>query len=198
MRALLVTLARRRLVVVSLAIALVVGLAGWLAVIRPQAGKLVSVDQQQASERLTVAELSAQLAQLQGDAKQVKRSSSFFQRFEQAIPPSPDEPLLVVEVYRLASRERVHLDSITDDSLQSTSKGYSTIPVSMTVSGPHDAVLAFLAGLYGLPRLLTIQSLDLSGQGNLDASSSAPYSGTITATGYTTYVTPRSGAAPTG
>ena len=178
----------------SLVAVLVLVLAWWFAWMSPESTKLASVRAQQASQRQTEASLTAELAMLRADATRVRIASPFLAHFAQAIPAAPDAPSLVEQVYRLAVQDNVTLQSITDDNVVSAGTGYSTIPVSMSVAGGHDALLAFVAGLYQLPRLLTIQTLDLSGTTSVLSAGNASYTASIGATAYTTYVAPTPGS----
>ena len=65
-----------------------------------------------------------------------------------------------------------------------------SIPVSITLKGPHKDCLTFLADIYKLPRLITISAVTpISGassvsQPNVLANDSLPYTMSITATAY--------------
>jgi Tfp pilus assembly protein PilO len=181
------TLARPKVIVPVVGV-LVLVLAWWFAWMSPEGAKLASVRRQQQEQQVQAASLAAQLARLRADAKQVRAASPFLKRFASAIPSVPDSPGIVEQIYRLSVSDGVSLESITDNTLDPTSQGYSTIPVTLSVSGPHDSVLAFLSGLYKLPRLLTLQTVNLSGTGDVLASGLESYDATVDATAYTTYV----------
>lgn len=159
----------------------------WFAWMSPQSAKLASVREQQVQAEASRSALLFRLEELQQDAKQATAATAYLSRFDRAIPAYPDAPGLVVQVYDLATRDNVKLLNITDNSLIADG-GYSTIPVSIDVSGGHDDVLAFVKGLYSIPRLLTIQTLSLSGAGNVNQSSSVSTTATISATAYTLQV----------
>ncbi|MDA8291338.1 MAG: type 4a pilus biogenesis protein PilO [Actinomycetota bacterium] len=180
------SLVQRPAVLVSVVGVLVLALAWWFAWMAPEGTKLAGIRQQQVTAQQTETRLDLRLVQLRAEAKQVRAAAPFLEHFAQAIPPVPDAPDLVVQVYHLAVANGVSLQSVTDDSVQTTGLGYSTIPVSLSVAGPHDQLLAFVSGLYRLTRLLTIQSVSLSGNGNLNASSFSNYTASISATAYTT------------
>lgn len=173
----------------------VVAIAWWFAWMRPESSKLASVRRQETEQRALQASLTAELMTLRAEAKQVHRASPFLDRFAKAIPAAPDSPEIVVQVYDLSVQDNVTLQSITDNTIDPTTSGYSTIPVSLSVSGGHDSLLAFLAGLYHLPRLLTVQSVSLSGKGSILSSGQESYSASIGATAYTTYVPSAAGTA---
>lgn len=181
-------LARRPAVLVSVLGVVVLVIAWWFAWMAPEGTKLAGIRQQQVTAQQTETRLDLRLVQLRAEAKQVKAAAPFLKRFSQAIPATPDAPDLVVAIYRLSVADGVSLQSVTDDSVQPTGLGYSAIPVAMSVQGPHDQLLSFIAGLYKMSRLLTIQTVSLSGNGNLDAPSFASYTASITATAYTTSV----------
>ena len=177
-------LIRRRLVAASLLAVIGLGLAWWFVWMTPQAQKLTSVRAQQAQATATRGSLLMQLRELQQDSKEARSAAAYLKRFNAAIPSTPDAPGLVVEVYRLAQRDGVQLSSITDNSLVPAS-GYSSIPVSIEVSGGHDQVISFVSGLYRIDRLLTIQGLSISGAQNINQSSAATTSASVSATAYT-------------
>lgn len=163
-------------------------LAWWFVWMAPEGQKLVSVRMQESTDQMARDSLVATLAQLKLESKQSSSERSFITRFVADIPPEQDAPSLVVLVYRLAVRDGVKLQSITDNTVSPSSSELSTVPVTMAVSGAHDAIVQFVSGLYRLPRLLTIQSLALAGSGNVNAKSATTYTATISATAYTTYV----------
>ena len=178
----------------SMVVVLVLALGWWFAWMSPEGAKLASVRAEQARQQQTEVSLTSELTMLRADATRVRLASPFLARFGRAIPALPDAPSIVEQVYQLAVQDNVTLQSITDDSVVSAGLGYSTIPVSMSVAGGHDALLAFVAGLYQLPRLLTIQTLDLSGTTSVLSSGNASYTASIGATAYTTYVAPTPGS----
>lgn len=176
--------------------------AWWLAWMKPQGAKLASARLQRVTDEATVASLQAKIAHLHAVAQREQKAKDFLDAFAGQIPSSPEAPQLVVQVYRLASRDHLKLESITDNAVDPAGAGYSTIPVSLTVSGPQGGITAFVSGLYHLPRLVTIQQLDLTGPANGDVvvGGGGAYHATISATAYTTSVTATStaGAGSTG
>lgn len=168
----------------------------WLAWMQPEGAKLASAQAQQASDQATVASLQAKLSQLHGIAKREAAAEHFLKVFGNEIPSGPDAPMLVVQVYRLAQKCNLKLESITDDAVNQASPNYATIPVSLVVSGSQQGIKYFIGGLYHLPRLLTIQQLQVSGPSNGDVvqGGGGTYRATISATAYTTSVTASSTA----
>jgi Tfp pilus assembly protein PilO len=178
-------LLRRPKFIAAVLVPLALVVAWWFAWMAPQNRHLASAHTQQTQAELQQSELNDRLVQLQHEATQVKAAAPFARRFSAAIPSTPDAPGLVNQVYALSQRAGVQLQGITDDSVNSE-KTYSSIPVDIEATGKHNAIVAFVDGLYQLPRLLTVQSLDLSGSGPLNVSGNGQYQVSISATAYTT------------
>lgn len=178
-------LLKKPLVIGSVVGFLVLLIVWWFAWMQPESHKLDGIRQQEQQDQQRVASLRLQLAQLEAEAKVVRASSPFLKYFAAAIPSNPEAPTLVVQLYHLATQMGVKLQSVTDNTV-TPAAGYSTIPLEIAVSGPHDSVFNFVRGLYKLNRLVTVQSLGLSGSGDLNASGSGLYSASISATAYTT------------
>jgi type IV pilus assembly protein PilO len=181
-------LSRRRGVLVSGGGVVIVAIGWWFGWMTPEAAKLTSVHVQEVAQQQLQEQLTLQLDTLKGEARQVRTSLPLLHRFEEAIPAKPEAPDLVVSIYNLATSDNVDLQTITDNSVSAAGSGYSTIPISLAVSGSHDGVEAFISGLYGLPRLITVQTVSLSGSGNVNSSASGTWTASISATAYTTSI----------
>jgi type IV pilus assembly protein PilO len=170
--------------------------AWWLAWMAPESAKLTSARDQKLNDQAMIATLEAKMAQLHTVARHEAKARRFIAAFEQEIPSAPNAPALVVQIYRLAARNGLRLESITDNAVNPGAT-YSSIPVSLQVTGSQAGITAFVGGLYRLPRLLTIQQVQLSGPANGDVlagGGSGAYQATISATAYTTSVTASSTA----
>jgi Tfp pilus assembly protein PilO len=171
-------------------IAAIIGLllVWWLAWMSPEASKLSSVRAQQASLELQQATLQAQLDGLKLDLKHLHRVNAIVYTVDNAIPSLPQSAQLVNQLFALAKSSGVSLSSVDDTSVVPANGSISTMPVSIAVNtAPGAAVIRFVDGLYTLPRLLTVQSLSLSGSGRITDVDAGSFSATIAATAYTTY-----------
>lgn len=166
-------------------------LAWWFAWMAPEGARLASARATAQTDQIQKGNLAAELAQLVHEQQRFGAGDPLVKRFAAAFPASADAADLVVQVYNLANSTSTNLQSITDDSVTAAaSTQYSTIPVSITVSGSTGAVNAFVAGLYQLPRLLTIQSLNLAGGAVNTAGGGGQQTASINATAYTTAAGP--------
>jgi Tfp pilus assembly protein PilO len=191
-------LLKQRNVLIAAGVVLLLALLWWLLWMSPEASKLTSLQAQQTQLQSRQTLLSDQLFTLQQDRREVHAAAPFIRRFDGAIPSLPDQGLLVVQLDDLANASGVTITLIGDNTITppATGQSYSTMPISMTVTGGFAKVQSFVAGLYNLARLLTIQQLAYSGSANVNDGGNAAFTATIGATAYTTYVPPAT--APTG
>lgn len=182
---------------------IVIALVWWMAWMSPEASKLNSVESQQTSAQGQISLLQTQITSLKAQSVQLTKELPYLKFFQSQIPPLPLQGELTSQLYQLSLSTKTFISSLSDNSVApatTTSAGYSTMPISIQLSGSHNGVVAFLQGLYHLQRLITIQQISLtppSQQPNLNANGNAPgFAASITATAYTTYV-PVAPSAPT-
>lgn len=195
----LTALVRRRRLLVLVAASVLGALAWWFAWMAPTGSRLVRAQAAEVTSRATVASLQQRLVELQRAARHAGAARAFVGRVGRAIPASADAPQLVSQIYALALASGVKLQAITDDTVVRAGADYSAVPVTLSLSGRQAGIVAFVDGLYHLPRLITIQQLQLSGPGGVDvvAGTRGVETASINATAYTTAVTAGAGAAAT-
>lgn len=133
----------------------------------PEGHKLSSVKTQELSQATQITTLQANLRQAELESEFVSKYQTYLSFFSNQVPVLPEEGQLVYELGRLSNADGVDLTSVSADTTVAAvpPATLSTIPVSMTVTGAHDNILRFLAGIYTLPRLITIQSIQPSPTG---------------------------------
>jgi Tfp pilus assembly protein PilO len=143
-----------------------------------------------------VSQLNAELVALQAEKKLVLKELPYLQKVTTAIPPTEDPPNIVDQLSTLADKTHCKLGSVNPADVVSPSGtvGLSIIPVTFTVSGTHQAVFVFLKDFYTLQRLMTISTVALAPGGTspniLAVGDGQPYTLSVSATAYTTYVPP--------
>lgn len=189
--------------VAAVGILVVLLVAWWFAWMQPESHKIAAAQAQLQAVQSSELQVEAQLATLRADKRAVELAIPFFKTFSRSIPSEPDDAQLITQVYYLSQRTNVTLNSITPaNGLSGTpTLGYSEVSVNISVQGTLGDIERFVAGLTGqgrtpLPRLMTIQSLSLSGnaQGNVLTAQAQPYSATISAMAYTTALPATAGA----
>ncbi len=188
MTALALRLLRRPGLLAPLAAVVLVGVVWWFGWMAPEQATLAAARVTRATDTAEISSLETRLAQLRIDARHEVAARRFVRRFAAEIPARADAPQLVSQIYALAERSGVRLQSISDNTVVGGGGGYSTVPVALTVSGQQAGIVSFVGGLYHLVRLVTVQRLNLSGpsSGNVVVGTRGLYSASIAATAYTT------------
>ena len=158
----------------------------------PEGHKLASVQAQQLTAQQRVDQLQTSLNVLEHENSVVQRYRNFLTFFGSEVPVQPEQGQLVYQLGKLETADNVQLTSIDVSTTvpAATGSALSTIPVTMSVSGPHANVMKFLSDLYQLPRLITIQSVapaPSQGAGasyNVLGHDSVPFNLSITGTAY--------------
>ena len=169
-----------------------IALIWWFAWMAPQGNKLNSVNQQQQQLESQVASLNTTIGALKIEASQAQKLLPYLAFFQLSIPPLPESGDLTTELYNLSLKTKTFISALSDATTTPTTGGYSTIPVTIQLTGTEKGVLAFVEGIYTLPRLITIQTLALSppaaAANILKPTNTTGFTASINATAYTTYV----------
>jgi Tfp pilus assembly protein PilO len=189
-------LLKSKVVLIVTGVVIVLLIVWWFAWMVPEGNKLTTVQQQVASDQSMVTQLNLELASLKAEKKLVLSELPYLKKVSAAIPPIEDPPGIVDSLNTLANNTGCDLLSVTpaDSPSPSGVAGLSTISVSFSISGTHSNVFAFLSGFYKMKRLMTIDSVSLSPASSnsniLAVGDGQKYGMTVTATAYTTFVTP--------
>lgn len=143
---------------------IVVLLAWYFLFWKPEASKLSSVHAQQATAVSQQQQLNNKLRQIIREDQFVAKYHNFLTYFDSQVPVQPEQGQLVYVLGKLQSRDHVDITTLSASSTAAPTTGttLSTIPISMTVTGTHNNVIQFLSGLYGVSRLITVQSISPS------------------------------------
>ncbi|HEV2591391.1 MAG TPA: type 4a pilus biogenesis protein PilO [Gaiellaceae bacterium] len=123
------------------ALALVVGIAGFLLVVSPQQSKITSLDDQIASQQAELAGLHSAASH-----KPDLRAAELFQ-LSRALPDDTDQAGIVLTLAQLAQRSGVTLSGMQFQTPVALADGSTAVPVSVVVQGKWSSVTAFLAAL---------------------------------------------------
>lgn len=163
-------LLKQPLVIGSIIVLILAVIFWWIFAINPADNKIASVHQQQSVDQLQIQSLNQRLAFLKAEQNIVLKPAvkKFLNKtFPNAFPLHPYRPAIIYEIAFLAYANNLKLTTISDFTT-GTWDGLVDIPISFTVSGLYNNEYAFLNDLYGydktFPRLITIQSLQISQQ----------------------------------
>lgn len=155
-------------VFVPIAVAVVVILIWLFVFFLPQGSKLSKLDTQEQSLQQQEARLNAQLAAL----RHINASALTQLRNEYTadLPPTVDNTGYLKLINNAVAQAGVTLISFTPGAVTGTPvplQGTSVIPISVTLqtSGTYDSELRLMQLLYKLPRLTTIDQIEITGGG---------------------------------
>lgn len=183
---------KRPRVLGAVGVVLVLLIAWYFAWWSPESSKLASVQQQQTRQTQQISVLNAHLQEIIREDAIVAKYQNFLAFFGSQVPVQPEQGQLVYMLGRLEKSDNVDISSINASTTAAPTTGstLSTIPITMSVSGPHNNVVKFLADLYSLPRLITIQSVSPSptaapsGTYNVLGRDKVPFQLSLTGTAY--------------
>jgi type IV pilus assembly protein PilO len=141
---------------------LVVGLAGWFLLVRPQGAKVDDLKRQSVDVEQKLAAYRQQVAAARS-APKIEVADVY--RVAKAMPSKTDMPDLVLELSQLARDTGIRFDSISPQPVAAVGS-YSVLPISVTFNGNFYNLADFL---YRLRSLVTVHAGRLDATGRLFA-----------------------------
>jgi Tfp pilus assembly protein PilO len=199
--------AKRQWTLATALVCLLVLVAGFLLLAKPQHSKAASIRTQTAGVNNQITTLRAQLAMLQEESKNIATQQAALFAIEQQLPSGPQLPTLLVKLDAAAAKEKVTLTNVAPGqpaaysytpvvtttpsagataaptpAAAATVPGLADIPVSLAVSGNYSEIEGFLDDLEGLQRSMLVNTFSLTGGGGTSTSSTTSTPNEITAT----------------
>jgi type IV pilus assembly protein PilO len=141
---------------------LVVGLAGWFLLVRPQGAKVKSLKADAADIQAKIGAYNQQVAAARA-APKIEVADVY--RLAKAMPDRTDMPDLVLELSQLARDTGIRFDSISPQPITPIGS-YTVLPISVTFQGNFYNLADFL---YRLRSLVTVHAGRLDATGRLFA-----------------------------
>jgi type IV pilus assembly protein PilO len=141
---------------------LILGLAGWFLLVRPQGAKLDDLKRQTADAQGRLDAYNQQVAAARA-APEIKVADVY--RLAKAMPDRADMPDLVLELSQLARATGIRFDTITPQPAVSVGS-YQVLPISVTFNGNFYNLADFL---YRVRSLVTVRAGRLDATGRLFA-----------------------------
>jgi type IV pilus assembly protein PilO len=138
----------------------VVGLAGWFLLVRPQGAKLTDLKTQATEVQAKIEAYRQQVAAARA-APKIEVADVY--RLAKAMPDRTDMPDLVLELSQLARDTGIRFDAITPQQI-SPLGSYMVLPISVTFQGNFYNVADFL---YRLRSLVSVHAGRLDATGRL-------------------------------
>jgi type IV pilus assembly protein PilO len=141
---------------------LVVGLAGWFLLVRPQGGKVKDLKSQAADAQAKIDAYHQQVAAARA-APKIEVADVY--RLAKAMPDRTDMPDLVLELSQLARDTGIRFDSISPQPITPLGS-YQVLPISVTFNGNFYNLADFL---YRVRSLVSVHGGRLDATGRLFA-----------------------------
>jgi type IV pilus assembly protein PilO len=141
---------------------LLVGLAGWFLLVRPQGSKLSDLKRQTVDVQQRIDAYQRQVAAARS-APKIEVADVY--RLAKAMPDRTDMPDLVLELSQLARDTGIRFDSISPQNATPIGS-YQVLPISVTFNGNFYNLADFL---YRMRSLVTVQAGRLDATGRLFA-----------------------------
>lgn len=150
------------LIGIILGAVLVVGLAGWFLLVRPQGAKVKSLKRDAADIQAKIGAYNQQVAAARA-APKIEVADVY--RLAKAMPDRTDMPDLVLELSQLARDAGIRFDSIAPQPIAPIGS-YTVLPISVTFQGNFYNLADFL---YRLRSLVSVHAGRLDATGRLFA-----------------------------
>lgn len=147
--------------IAALVLIVLLGIVAWIWFISPENDRYNTLHAQEESLKNAVREKQLLAANLPAYQAQIQEMNLRFERFLQQLPNRSQIPSLLDDV-TLAGRSR-GLEFGLFQPLPETNKDfYAEIPVKIKVVGSYDEIGRFAAAVAAMPRIVTINDIDIS------------------------------------
>jgi Tfp pilus assembly protein PilO len=153
---------RRSPIIAGIAVAVVCILAVVFLVL-PKKAAVSDAQSQLDTVKSQTAQLQVQLQSLADAKAQAPAARHTIRRVQQQVPPTADEPGLILLLRNAAERSAVDFTDISVSTpLTSTDSTFSTIPVTMSLTGTYFSLDEFLFRIETLPRAAKVLTGSIS------------------------------------
>lgn len=173
------TKSTRRIVGVTVAAAVVLVVAWYVALMSPQSHHLAAAHTARAAAVQKVGQLNSEVASLQAFVKQIPSDTARLAALQAAFPENPSLDSALNQLHSAAVGAGVKLSSVGPSApgvkaasaatSAPQSAGGPAITLSLNASGSYPEVMTFIRDLDSMPRVLVIDQLSLAGTSQLTA-----------------------------
>ena len=162
----LIAALKRPVVLIGVGVAVLLVIVWLLVFFVPQGHKLTTLQTEKVSLEQQVAQDEARVAQVRKESQHVGQIQEMYSTLAGYVPAEEDLYTYIQTLSNAANSSGVTITSLVPSALQSVSgTSYSAVPISATIKGTYDHVLAFIKAVYALPRLTDINGVEISGGG---------------------------------
>ncbi|MCK9189381.1 type 4a pilus biogenesis protein PilO [Acidithiobacillus sp.] len=162
---------KTKLIVIAI-IVLVLGVVVWFEFISPENEKYDQLQTQEDSLKIQVRQKQLLAASLPAYQAQIREMNRRFQNFLQQLPNRTQIPSLLDNV-TLAGRSRGLDFELFQPTGEVNKNFYAEIPVKLKVVGTYNDIGRFAAAVAAMPRIVTINNIDIARMPDAGATSAA-------------------------
>ena len=162
---------KTKLIVIAI-IVLVLGVVVWFEFISPENDKYDQLQAQEGSLKIQVRQKQLLAASLPAYQAQIREMNRRFQNFLQQLPNRTQIPSLLDNV-TLAGRSRGLDFELFQPTGEVNKNFYAEIPVKLKVVGTYNDIGRFAAAVAAMPRIVTINNIDIARMPDAGATSAA-------------------------
>ena len=162
---------KTKLIVIAI-IVLVLGVVVWFEFISPENDKYDQLQAQEDSLKIQVRQKQLLAASLPAYQAQIREMNRRFQNFLQQLPNRTQIPSLLDDV-TLAGRSRGMDFELFTPTGEVNKNFYAEIPVKLKVVGTYNDIGRFAAAVAAMPRIVTINNIDIARMPDAGATSAA-------------------------
>lgn len=165
------TALRRKPVLISIAVGVIVVVVWLLALFLPEGSKVSSLQVKEASLQQEISQGNAKVARLKHTFQQASQLDAMDAALQAAVPSTPDifktTANYTSSLSAAAAADQMVVTSVNPQGATAGTSGsaFTSIPVSLDVSGTYDHLLSLIGSIYTLPRLTDISSVKITGGG---------------------------------
>lgn len=164
----------RRLVAVTVAVAVALIAAFWFVAWSPTGHRLATARKAVASANADHDQLQAQLVSLRAGQRRLPELKAQLAALDQLVPATVSLDTAVDQISAAAAAAGVSVATLTPTAQGSTSSlssssspgGPPSVAVVLSASGSYPAMVDFVQRLQGAPRLFVVEGMTLSGSGS--------------------------------
>lgn len=178
----------RRIALIAGGAAVVLLIAWFLLLWSPKGGELTEAHERRDVAQQKVTELQVRLDRLKDAQRREPQLLATRDRLASAIPEKPDLAAFILDANDAAAKAGVDFISIapTPPAVSTVLGVPAGIRLNISVSGPYFATLNFLDRLADLPRIMVVDSVQVSPSGAGESSSTEKLSVALTGEMFTT------------
>ncbi len=148
----------RETVFVLLLLALPV--AAYFYLFEPRAAEISEAREEIASKQAKLKELEAETKSIEDLGEEIDRLRQAIELYEKKLPAQRDVEVVLRDVWRLASENKLTPKSVRTDKIVKTNN-YAELPIKMTIIGDFSGFYKFLLELEKLPRITRTPKMKL-------------------------------------